>query len=68
MSDYPDHPAALKGTFTYGTKRGALKTVRLDELLAYQGAGLRAPVLYVGLWNLVDDQKKWAQKNGFYAV
>ena len=45
MSDYPDHPAALKGTFTYGTKRGALKTVGLGELSAYQGAGLRATVL-----------------------
>ena len=46
MSDYPDPPATIKGTFTHGTKRGALKTVGLSELLAYQGAGLRAPVLY----------------------
>ena len=46
MTDYPDHPAALKGTFTYGTKRGAVKTVRLGKLSAYQGAGLRALVLY----------------------
>ena len=45
-SDYPDPPAALKGTFTIGTERGALKTVELDELSAYQGAVLRAPVLY----------------------
>ena len=46
MSDYPDPPAALKGTFTIGTEKGALKTVELGELSAYQGAVLRAPVLY----------------------